>query len=278
MVLLTLLRHAAGFAPPPFEEIRTGETDLNQLVPTEYRADLTLVFLSGRRAVYAKVLEVQLSKDPRKKRTWPLYWAETRARLGCAVGVVVLALDEDVATWAREPIMDGNLGGGQLLPMVLGPRQIPLVTDPEQAQAAPELSMMSLLAHADEPGIVQVADAALQSTLALDGQREKLYYDVIKMALREACRRGLLEKTLMEGLLAKYRDHLKDFHEEEKAEAKAEARAEAKIEDLLEVMAVRGLGPKDEAERRVRSCTDLNRLSLWFRRALRASSLEEVFA
>src|SRR5690606_30241494 len=96
-------------------------------------------------------IEVQSEVDLRKHRTWPLYIAGLRARLGCPVTLVIIAIDPQVAAWCAQPI-DLGRGRGTILPLVLGPGQIPVIVDPEEARRSPELAVLSVAAHAHEPG------------------------------------------------------------------------------------------------------------------------------
>ncbi len=66
-------------------------SELGDVVPPEYRADLVLVLegADGRPAL-AIVIEVQLRGDPRKRFTWPVYVASLRARFECPVLLLVV--------------------------------------------------------------------------------------------------------------------------------------------------------------------------------------------
>jgi hypothetical protein len=52
-----------------------------------------------------------------------------RARFGCPVTLVIVALDPEVASWCAEPI-DLGRQRGTIHPLVLGPAQIPIIVDP----------------------------------------------------------------------------------------------------------------------------------------------------
>jgi hypothetical protein len=107
------------------------------------------------------IAEVQLAIDDDKRFSWPLYVAAARASLRCPVTLLVLAPRRPVARWARRPIPLGHPGLA-LRPIVVGFEQIPRVTDAARARAAPQLAVLSALAHPD----AEIAEAALT---ALDG-------------------------------------------------------------------------------------------------------------
>ena len=85
----------------------TQEAKLLHLVH-EYRADLVIRLLDGA-SVLAIVVEVQLSRDERKRFAWPAYVANLRARRELPVCLLVVTADHATARWAATAI---DLGGG----------------------------------------------------------------------------------------------------------------------------------------------------------------------
>lgn len=192
---------------PDYSDIRIVSADLTDVQPTEYRADgVVCCYLSRSptemersapakapdRPVLGIVVEVQLSRDERKRFVWPVYVTSLRARLECPVCLLVVAADESVARWAAGAI---DVGGGNLFsPWVLGPAGVPEVTDVAQAQADPELAVLSAIAHgrdADSNKSARIAFAARIASLGLDAERSTLYFDLIMVSLSEAARKEL---------------------------------------------------------------------------------------
>ncbi|MEV6768554.1 hypothetical protein AB0N05_07950 [Nocardia sp. NPDC051030] len=132
--LLTTL----GVELPAYERADTACSNLTDKTPTEYRADRVVVLFVGKRPVLAVVVEVQLRPDHRKHWSWPVYVTTLRARLHCPTVLLVLTSKRRTATWASKPIELG-CGLGSLTPVVLGPAQVPVITDPEPADQMPEL-------------------------------------------------------------------------------------------------------------------------------------------
>ena len=161
--------------------------DLSQVTPAEYRSDALSVLRDLAGAVAAGVIvEVQLSADTDKRRTWPLYVAAARASLGCPVTLLVLAPDPAVARWASQPIELGH-PGFVLQPVVIGYAQIPRIRDAAAARAAPELAVLSVMAHPE----LETAEAAYAGLAGLPEERQKLYWDLILSSLPELARRAL---------------------------------------------------------------------------------------
>src|ERR1700729_440714 len=116
--LIFLLRKGFGLAPkllkreradvPEYTEIRIESSDLTDLKPAAYRADLVLLLLKEKQRELGIIVEVQLSVDADKRYTWPAYLANLRDRIRCPVYLLIIAIEESVARWAGKPI---ELGG-----------------------------------------------------------------------------------------------------------------------------------------------------------------------
>lgn len=125
---------------PRFTSARLADTVLNKVVPIEFRADAVVVFEAGA-PVFGAVIEAQLQRDDDKLYSWPYYATGARAYHRCPFAVVVVTPDESTALWAGQPIELG--GGNQYRPLVVGPNDIPKVTDRDEASRQPELAMLS---------------------------------------------------------------------------------------------------------------------------------------
>ena len=180
-----LARDALHAPLPPFAEARVAEAALTDVKPAEYDADLVVDLVSEGAITAALVIEVQLGPDPDKRWTWPAYLANLRRRLQRDALLLVVATDATVASWAEAPIAMGQ-PRWVLRPLVLGPSAVPIVTDPAEAARAPELAVVSVLAHRLEPCVVEIARASLEASRALDDERSRLYVDLVFAALPEA--------------------------------------------------------------------------------------------
>jgi hypothetical protein len=85
-----LLDGALGVNVPAFHRADVSSGDLNDIAPTEYRADLVITFTTHDKPVLAVVVEAQLRADRRKRRSWPAYVATLYSRLGCPVALLVV--------------------------------------------------------------------------------------------------------------------------------------------------------------------------------------------
>jgi hypothetical protein len=161
--------------------------ELTQVTPTEYRADGVTVFRDAqRRARLAVVLEVQRAIDRDKRRTWPVYVATTRARFDCPTILLVVALNAEVARWARASIALGH-PGFTLTPVVISGAEIPQIVDEKEARRAPQLAVLSALAHPK----LQVAAAAITGIEELPEEEARLYFDAVLAGLPHQERQNL---------------------------------------------------------------------------------------
>ena len=274
-----LLAVTQGLVPLGGVEGVMIDTDLSEAVPAEYRADAAIL-LRGALEL-ALVIEVQLQQDQDKKWSWPAYLTLTRARQRCPAAVLVLTLDPSTARWAAEPI---SLGPDAMMrPIVMGPAQVPLVTDPAQAQASPELAVLSVIAHGGEPEVVEVGRVAIDAIANVDESRKRLYTDLIFSKVAPEFSR-ILKEYAVENWEPKS-EFLRELNAKARAEALVEGEAigESRGVAIGEVRILRSnvgellrhrfgaLSPEHEA--RLQSAS-FDTLQGWFKGALTAPSID----
>lgn len=269
-----LLREALGVELPAYTQVRVESADLTEVVPTEYHADLVVLLIDGR-VVLASVVEAQLSKDERKRYTWPMYVASVRARFECPALVLVVTPSVEVARWAAEPLALGP--GAWLTPLVLGPDRVPVVTDSTRTRAEPELGVLSAMAHGRGPvdQAVQVALAAASGLRAVEDRDSfVLYWDLILASLSEAARKAF------EMLPESYEfqtESIRKSIEKGRVEGKIEGKIEGKAAAVCAILEARGLSLSDQQRERILETTDLETLDRWVRRAATIASADQLF-
>jgi len=265
-----LLRGPLHIPVPDFDEARLSAGELTDIAPTEYRADAVITLVDQGSVVLAVVIEVQLRIDRQKRRSWPAYVATLHARLGCPVVLLVVCPVQTVADWCTPPISIGP-PGSVLTPVALGPTQVPVITDLNAARRLPELAVLSALAHGASADPITVFDALLTALDVIDREHASLYTDLI-FAVLPAAARDCLEE-FMTTTSHRYQSDFarRYFHQ---GEIEGEARGEAKA--LFAILEVRGIQVPDHVRDEIASCTDLDRLDGWVRRAATANKIEDL--
>ena len=139
------------------------------------------------------------------------------------------------------------------------------MTDPERAVEAPELTVLSAMAHGSHPKWETVADALVRALGRVDSDHAKLYNDIVMAALPVAARR-----TLEAIMLAGTYEYQSDFARRYMSQGEATA--------LLTFLDARGIDVSDEARARITGCTDPEQVMVWVRRAVTAESIDDLFA
>ncbi|MEU8268205.1 hypothetical protein AB0B89_13655 [Sphaerisporangium sp. NPDC049002] len=152
-----------------------------------------------------------------------------------------------------------------IAPMVVGPGAVPVVTDPAEAVDAPELAVLSAVAHGGGIEAQPVLEALLAALAVVDVQRARLYADFVLMALPEVARKHM--EVLMAVGTYEYQS---DFAKKYVAEGKAEA--------IFIILSGRGIPISAETRSRIVACTDPTQLDAWIQRAATAVAIEDLFS
>jgi hypothetical protein len=261
--LAAVLLRALDVPVPPRVTAHLVPADLTTSLPAEFRAD-AVVMLSGSDGKLAVVTEVQLSYDPDKQYTWPVYLAQVRAAHKCPAVLLVICADAATAARCRVPITIGH-PGFDLQPLVIDAVTTPL---PGQAapEAGPELTVLAVLTGALDLDRDEVRRLVLASLASADESRRTAYTVFVLNAASAAAQQALEDLMATTQFSHPFIDHI---------EARGEARGEARM--ILRFLSARGLQVTDEVRERVLSCTDTAQLEVWGDRAATAASAEDIF-
>ena len=250
---------------PTHASVAVVESQLDQLLPVEFRADLVLELKAADGTlVLAIILEVQRERDRDKKFSWPIYIAAVWSKKRCPVIVLVVAPDDDVAAWAAEAI-DLGLGFTTVRPLVLGPKIVPEVTDQVLAEQEPELAVISAIAHGNGPNGLAVLAAAFRALGRLDQEHAAVYFQIVYTVLREPMRRA------MEALIMERQNETSEaipefarmFMRIGERTGELKGKLEGKREVLLRFLDRAGIALSDDDHARIQSCMDAGILDQW---------------
>lgn len=266
-----LLKGPLGMELPTWSEIRVESPEFTQVVPTEYRADLVMLLRRGR-PVLAIVVEVQLSRSARKRKSWPVYLTTLRARMNCPAVLLVVAPDPGVAHWCAQPIALGH-PGFVLQPLVAGPHSVPVILGKREAGDDPELAVLSAMAHGQKPELAPgLFEAVASSSRGLAREQATFYLDLAFSSLGEAARRAL--ESLMKSGEYEYQS---EFFRKLVDQGRQEGHLAGERQALLKVLEARGLAANEAAKRRILACTERAQLERWLGQAVTVKSVQELF-
>ena len=263
---------------------RITSAELVDLNPAEYRADVVVRLdklgatagvehsnVEDRTTVAeAIIVEVQLNRDPGKRKSWPCYMAGVHARLDCLVTLLVIAMDRGVADWCAHPIvLDHN--GSTIHPLVLGPQTLPRIKDFEQARKLPELAVLSAAAHGGDEDAAAIALAGVNACRGLDSQRGNRYHDFIMASLSEAARSALEKLMSAQGY-----QYQSEFAKKYVGEGLERGREQG-LRDILLRLLVQRFGSVPESTRERVEQAKLDELDRWLDNVIPAATLADVF-
>lgn len=264
---------------PAYRSARMESGDLTDWAPAEYRAD-AVVTLTGhaQEPVLAVVVEIQRRWDQHKPWSWPVYVSAVRARMKCPAELLVLCPNPRTAVRCARPIRLG-LGSGDsesvLRPLVVGPAAVPVITDTETAIEAPELTVISALIHGGGEHAEPVLKATMDALGSLGPDLGRTCGDFLHSELPISARQYL------EALVKTATDHadgpFSRLARRWEAKGEAKGRAEGEVAMLLDVLAARRLDLTTEQHATITACTDEQQLRTWLRRALHATSADQLF-
>ena len=270
-----ILRDLMGVEMPATPLVRVEDSTFNTRPSGDLEADVVIVLGPPHQPAHAVVVEIQQdkSKDPRQLAR---YAAALWLLLGCDVTVLVICPDQAVAAHYAKPI-DSGLTGYRPHPHVLGPDDIPVITDPQEASAHPALSAMAVMVHGRDRKVVEAFAMALAELR--DEHAPKYYEYAYSMAAPEI--RRLLEEIMKSTAWPVYspfaREHYGRGLEEGQAQGKAEGKAEEAARLVLLLLETRGLDIPDDTRARITGSTDLHQLETWATRAVTAQTADDLF-
>jgi hypothetical protein len=258
--------------------VQVDSADLGHAEPLARAADFVARVGRGKRAVRI-IVEVQLSPDADKRRSWPGYVGVSWAKSGVRSYLVVVAPDPAIAAWARRPI---DVGHYQFRPLVVGPEALPLSLDEQRATRFLELAVLGLRANIRRPELVDAATLLARVLRDQSSSEARFYLDLVYHWLEQLAPDKLEAVMLKEygyqSSFAKryFREGRAEGLQEGRAEGLQEGRAEGLHDAILRVLAARGIAADEALAARIRACTEIAMLERWLERALGAASASAV--
>lgn len=180
------------------------------------------------------------------------------------------------ADWAAGPFTTGVAGWTALSthPLVLGPGNVPVITDPDQAARDLTLAAFCAMTHARDRNIDGILEALARALGSADQDSIRYYTELLEIGLGNTPAGAIWKELTMIGTFFPGRGTMieKAFLE---GEAKGEAKGKAQL--ITRVLRGRDIAVSPQAEQRIMECQDLDVLDVWFDRALTATGAEDLF-
>ncbi|YCK35011.1 hypothetical protein ACNF49_13275 [Actinomadura sp. ATCC 39365] len=278
-----ILRDLMGVQLPSTPLVRQEDRLFNTRPSDDIEPDLGIVLGPPQSPAHAVIVEIQQdkSKDPQQLAR---YAAAQWLMLRCDVTVLVVCPDRAAAAYYSQPI-DSGLTGYRLQAHVLGPGDVPAITDPREAAAHLELAVMSVMIHGRERKVLEAFAAALAET-AVD-YAPKYYEYAHGMSVPEIGR--ILEEIMRSNDWPVYSpfahqhfgrgrtEGIQVGRAEGLREGRAEAAPETGREFVLYALNARGVEVPEDVRARINTCTDVDLLKRWALRASCVQSARDVF-
>ncbi|MET8173121.1 hypothetical protein [Streptomyces clavifer] len=258
-------------------------TDLTETKPLERRVDTLLRVDTADGDGYLLAVEAQVKKDPAKHSSWTYYLAHLNAKYGIGPVLLVVCQDESTARWAARPIRIGPPQWPSLTvrPLVLGPHNVPAVTDPSAAARDVPLAAFSAITHGKDPNAPAILKALAAALKTVDEETAVIFGELTELGLGKTPA-AQIWRDLMAVDLSFFRSETSQrLRAEGRAEGKTEGLAEGKTEGLAEavvrVLERRGVFVGRDVSDRIHRCTDTCVLDEWLARALSVTVAEDLF-
>jgi hypothetical protein len=292
-----ILHDLLGVDVPTGLSARLESNDFNDRPSKDFQPDVVVSVGPDREPVHAVIVEVQQRKLPSKLKQLARYAAQLWLMLDCPVTVLCVCPDSDVAAFYAKPI-ETTLSGYMPQPVVLGPDEVPPITDPEQVARWPEVAALSVMMHGRRREVIEAlatglellkpddASCLVEYAFRMAGVEAKKYMEEIMSRTtwpvyspfaKEHFGRGK-EEGRTEGIKEGLKEGIEEGRKEGIKEGIREGVAVGEAKAVLTVLATRGIEVPEKMRARIEACTDLPQLEKWLGRAVTAASAADLFA
>lgn len=163
-------------------------------------------------------------------------------------------------------------------PLVLGPDNVPVITDEHWGEQDPSLAVFSAMTHGRGPQTPAILESLVAILKTVDPDTASVYAQFVDSCLTDSQAKQMW-RDLMKTVQYFWRHPLAEqVREEGRVEGREEGRIETSRAMLLRLLEWRHIPVPTTVRARIESCTDLSRLETWAERAVHAADAEELFA
>jgi hypothetical protein len=278
-----LLREFAHRDLPDGDLTLISTAALNDRPSAELIPDSVFAVGQARDPKHVVVVEVQHAATQDKHLQMARYAAALWLFYRCRITVLVICTDQQAAGFYSQPLATG-LEDYIFFAATLGPDGLPIITDPSEVAARPDIAAVAVAAHPT----LRTIRAFFQGLREMPQEAvDKYIEDAHRICAPDA--RSLMEEIMPESPWVVSTPFAKEHFGRGRAEGLAEGRAEGQAlgflageakgeaQALLAVLNARHIWHSADHLARVLDCTDLDQLNAWLLRAATATKIEEVF-
>ncbi|WP_435283716.1 hypothetical protein [Streptomyces koelreuteriae] len=273
-LLTRALRRVLHVPFPEPREFAVLNADLTETEPVERPVD-TLMRVETDEGAYLLVVESQGKPDEGKRGSWPYYLSYLYAKYRCEPVLIVITQSSTTARWAAQPIRLGLPGWHSLTvrPLVLGPDNVPVITDEREAERDVPLAVLSAMTHGRGRQAAPILESLAAALRTIDSESAAVF-----VAFVDSCLVDPQAKQIWRDLMAAIHYFFRHpVAEQVRDEGREEGRVEERAEMTLRILDWRGIGVPEAVRARVESCTDPDQLTAWAERALHVTNAAQLF-
>lgn len=260
---------------PVFRNVSVLNSDLTEISQVVRHAD-TVLQAETSEGSQIIVVEPQTKPEKKKHRSWAYYISYLENRYELPVTLLVVTPHEATARWARGPISLGpsKRPSLQVFPLVAGPDNTPLITEPEIAAEDVAFAVFAALTHRESPEIENALNSLAHALSKTDIDTAVHLAEFTEAGLGDGCAETIWRRIIM---TMTYPFATK-LHAELEAKGREKGRVEGQAGMLLMLLDHRGVTLTEVERERIATCTDEERLADWAVKAVSVSSAAELFS
>jgi hypothetical protein len=275
--------HILGIVVQEPQQVTVLSNDLTTVKPLERRPDSVLMaewLIDDPAGRYILIIESQTEPEETRLRRWPYYIAYLHDKYECPVVLLVVCNKEYTARWARQPIVIGlpDLTCMLVHPVVLGPDNVPAVTDIAEAGLDVTYAVFSALTHSRSSKVGAILEALAGALKAIDRDTALTLAEITEAGLGETAGLQKWRELMVKQLTPYVSEFRRQGIEEGRAQGRAQGEAAGQARAILQVLNKRGIAVDDDSREQIVSCTDLDTLTAWLDRSLTAALVSDLFA
>lgn len=208
-----------------------------------------------------------------------MYLAHLHSKYLLPPVLLVVCQDETTERWAGGPFVIGPWQWPSLVarPLVLGPDNVPVITDTAEAITDVPLAALSAITHAHHPSIGAILKSLAAALRGIDDEDAAIVAELTELGLGTSPAADTWRQMMSVDLSFFRSQTSQRIRDEGREQGRQEGRQEGRAEDILRILQHRRVPLTDSDRHRIRDCADADTLTRWFDRALSAETAAELF-